>query len=309
MRHFPVYVEFLVSISVVVTAISNYLIVNKLWKRRSKKEVAESISIAAALLGMGTGLPFFVQFAFIDQSPAPAVKTGIGLLTGLVFLAIGSGLWVRENRGRGLLPLLLGALNLERKESTYLLKELGRPTGAAEILAVLRRLAAVDRHVDETEMAMIEDFSERWGVEPSDLTTGTEEGGGDLMGLRDAVADYLAVRPPPEQAGELLDLLQVFVKADAKVTREEDMALEELSGLITAYVRDGDEPRQMHEVLIVPQSDPQFEAVRSLVPGTEVKTVRGGRVFSVGRFFSSRYAEAVCQKYIDLGLFTARVEG
>ncbi|NIP60312.1 MAG: hypothetical protein GWM92_18265, partial [Gemmatimonadetes bacterium] len=52
-----------------------------------------------------------------------------------------------------------------------------------------------------------------------------------------------------------------------------------------------EEEQEMHEVLIVPQSDRQFDAVRSLFPGTDVKTTRGGEVFSVGRFFSPRYAE------------------
>lgn len=308
MRHFIVYVEFLVTISVLVTAVSNYLIVNKLWKRRQKKEVAESISIAAALLGMATGLPFFIQFTFVDQSPAPAVKTAISLATGVFFVAIGSGLWVQENRGESLLTLFLRALKLERKESTYLLKELGRPKGADQIVEVLRHLATIDKHVDEKEMELIREFADRWDVPVPELEAGeVEEGGGDLVGLRSGVVSYLAVEPPAEQAAHLLDVLQLFVKADAQVTREEEMALEELSALVTGYVSE-EEAQEMHEVLIVPQSDRQFEAVRSLFPGTEVKTIRGGEVFSVGRFFSPRYAEAVCQKYIDLGLFTTRVE-
>jgi len=309
MRHFLVYVEFLVTISVLVTAVSNYLIVNKLWKRRRKKEVAESISIAAALLGMATGFPFFIQFTFIDQSPAPAVKTAISLATGVVFVAIGSGIWVQENRGKGLFNLFLRALNLERKESTYLLKEIARPKGADQIVEILRLLATIDKHVDEKEMELIQEFADRWDVAVPDLAAGeVEEGGGDLVRLRSGVVEYLAVEPPAEQAGHLLDVLQLFVKADAKVTREEEMALEELSALITGYVSEDEEAQEMHEVLIVPQSDRQFQAVRSLFPGTEVKAIRGGEVFSVGRFFSPRYAEAVCQKYIDLGLFTTRVE-
>ena len=36
-------------------------------------------------------------------------------------------------------------------------------------------------------------------------------------------------------------------------------------------------------------------------------TLRGGSVFPVGRFFSASYAEVVCQKYIELGLFTIHV--
>ncbi|MSQ99155.1 MAG: hypothetical protein EXR85_07685 [Xanthomonadales bacterium] len=39
--------EVLVELSVLIAAISNYLIINKLWSRRTRKDVAESISISA----------------------------------------------------------------------------------------------------------------------------------------------------------------------------------------------------------------------------------------------------------------------
>ena len=64
----------------------------------------------------------------------------------------------------------------------------------------------------------------------------------------------------------------------------------------------------LDKVVIVPQSHEQTDAVRSLLPGVESKSARGGTVFSAGRYFSLRYAEAVCDKYIALGLFTATVE-
>ena len=54
--------EFLVEVSVVIAAISSYLIINKLWSRRARRDVAESISISAALLGLAptAGRPGFV---------------------------------------------------------------------------------------------------------------------------------------------------------------------------------------------------------------------------------------------------------
>ena len=63
----------------------------------------------------------------------------------------------------------------------------------------------------------------------------------------------------------------------------------------------------VHEVLIVPQSEAQFDAVRSLLPGREEKVLRGGKVFSAGTYLSPRYAELVCEKYIALGLFATQV--
>jgi hypothetical protein len=121
------------------------------------------------------------------------------------------------------------------------------------------------------------------------------------------MVDYLALDPPREQVTQLVDLLQLFAESDDRVAWEEELALDELSGLARAHLnQDGPAP-VLHEVLIVPQSTEQFDAVRSLLPGRAEKLLRGGKVFSVGRFFSPRYAEVVCEKYIALGLFTALV--
>ena len=84
--------------------------------------------------------------------------------------------------------------------------------------------------------------------------------------------------------------------------------LAELTGLITQYVSGSDGDPKMYEVVIVPQSEEQTEAVRALLLGVAAKSAPGGTVFSAGRFFSQRYAEAVCDKYIALGLFTAAVD-
>ena len=40
------------------------------------------------------------------------------------------------------------------------------------------------------------------------------------------------------------------------------------------------------------------------LPELEMVKDRGGRVFKVGKYFSEDYAEAVCEKYISLGLYS-----
>ena len=308
MEGFARFVEFLVAIGIVIAAVSNYLIINKLWKRKHLKDVAESVSISAALLGLATAIPLFLQFVLIDRSTLPAVKTVIGIITGIVFVLIGTGLWVRENRGLGFGRLFRRALKLERRESGDLLKAMIRPRGADKILRILERMASIDREVHEREIALINEFADQWKIRAPDLTAGRVDRGedGDLLQVRQAVIDYLDLTPPQEQALQLMDVLNLFVQADSRVSPEEETVLEEVKGLIGQYVdRDGEQPS--HEVVIVPQSDEQIDAVRSLIPGTELEQRRGGKVFTVGRFFSEEYAEAVSQKYISLGLFTTHV--
>jgi hypothetical protein len=99
----------------------------------------------------------------------------------------------------------------------------------------------------------------------------------------------------------------LFAEADEDVSRVEQLVLDEVAGLIESYVEEDVLDRQSWEIIIVPQSPAQFDAVESLLPGAQPSQLRGGRVFSLGRFFSNDYAEAVSQKYIALGLFTTIV--
>ncbi len=213
--------EVLVGLSVVIAAVSNYLIINKLWSRRMKKDVAESISISAALLGLATGLPFLIQFVLVDQNWAAAGKAGIGLLTGIVFVTVGTGLWVTEFKGQGFFHLFARALNLERKESADLLRALVQPAGAQQLIRVFEAMARVDKHVDAREIEMIQDFARRWHVDPPNLVEGSVEDAGDVVALRKCVEDYLKVSPPADQVTELLDVLNIFVRADDRVSEEE----------------------------------------------------------------------------------------
>ncbi|MCG8469044.1 MAG: TerB family tellurite resistance protein [Gemmatimonadetes bacterium] len=301
-------VGWLLTISVFVSILTNYLIINKLWKRKHLKDVAESVSISAALLGIATALPLLAHFVIIGETQL-VVKNSFGILTGVIFILIGAGLWVRSNRGVPIGRLMRRALRLERQESSYLIKSMTRPKGAERILDVLELMARLDRQVHESEIRLLADFADRWHIDRPRLEPGEVKGDGVELEVRDAVRDYLELSPPHEQAAQLMDVLNLFVKADAEVSEEERVVLEEINGLIEHYVSEDTLERRTYEVLIVPQSSNQFEAAETLLPGCEIKERRGGKVISVGTFYSHDYAEAVCQKYIALGLFTAQVSG
>lgn len=179
--------------------------------------------------------------------------------------------------------------------------------GATELLAIFEAIAAVDEHIDAREIALIEEFATCWNLPAPNLTQGVTEASGDILTLRKCVSNYLQISPPAEQATELLDVLHHFVHADETVSKEEEMLLEEITAMIMGYVtQSGDQGE--HEVVIVPQTDEQRAAVLSILPGVEASSMRGGIVYSVGRFYSARYADMVCDQYVALGIFTTRVE-
>jgi len=302
---FEKFIGILVSSALLFSVIKGYLTVNKIWKRRKNEEVANSISIVAAMLGFAVGFPFLLNSLIITQDYFSAAKSVIALFLATVFTLIGTGYFVDKNRGVGFFTLLGRALKLEGSESGDLISDMIRPKGAKKIIDILHKLAAIDDDIAQEEIDLINQFSEKWNIDIPDLKPGKPEEVTNLVELKALVQTYLDEGPDTEVAEGLVDLINLMAEADDEVTEEEAMAVAEFTGMISHYVsseKGGD--MIMYEVNIVPQGDQQMDAVRELLPELEMVEDRGGRVFKVGKYFSEDYAEAVCEKYISLGLYS-----
>ena len=302
---FEKFIGILVSSALLFSVIKGYLTVNKIWKRRKNEEVANSISIVAAMLGFAVGFPFLLNSLIITQDYFSAAKSVIALFLATVFTLIGTGYFVDKNRGVGFFTLLGRALKLEGSESGDLISDMIRPKGAKKIIDILHKLAAIDDDIAQEEIDLINQFSEKWNIDIPDLKPGKPEEVTNLVELKALVQTYLDEGPDTEVAEGLVDLINLMAEADDEVTDEEAMAVAEFTGMISHYVsseKGGD--MLMYEVNIVPQGDQQMDAVRELLPELEMVEDRGGRVFKVGKYFSEDYAEAVCEKYISLGLYS-----
>jgi len=303
MQVFLFVIEFLVTAAVVITAIRMYLTVNKLWKRKHEKAVSESISIFAYLLAILVHLPFMFKFIFIDHSIMPAINDALNISGYSIVILIGVGLWVKENRTTGFFKLFLKALHLERKESGDLLKAIVQPSGAKQILNILQKVACLDNEIADEEIKLVNDFAKQWRLSIPSAEEWNLSKETNLLDIRDSVTEYLRLSPPPKQAAELIDLVKLMIIADNKLTNEENLFLSEVTGMIKNYI-EKDGSAIMYHVLIVPQNEKQFDAVKTIFPNSEFEERRGGKVFVRGQFFSKEYADAICQKYIALGMFS-----
>ena len=175
-----------------------------------------------------------------------------------------------------------------------------------KIIDILHKLAAIDDDIAQEEIDLINQFSDKWNIDIPDLKPGKPDEVTNLVELKGLVQSYLDEGPDTDVAEGLVDLINLMAEADDEVTEEEAMAVAEFTGMIAHYVSSekGGE-LLMFEVNIVPQGDQQMEAVRELLPELEMVKDRGGRVFKVGKYFSEDYAEAVCEKYISLGLYSS----
>ena len=179
--------------------------------------------------------------------------------------------------------------------------------GATELLAILQAVASADANLDAREIALIQAFAKQWGLDVPQLQEGGLTSFQDFADLREIVQRYLVIKPPRQQATELLDVLHHMIHADGTVSSEEEIVLEEITAMLAAYASlRSDDAR--YEVVIVPQAEEQKTLIASLLPGALPVAKSGGVVYPAGRFNSARFADLVAKKYIDQGLFTARLD-
>jgi hypothetical protein len=303
MNLFLTIIGYLAAGAVFITAVRMYLTVNKLWKRKHEKPVAESISIMAYTLALMVHGPFMCKFIFINADPFAATNESLQIIAYIVVIAIGTGLWVKENKNISFFKLLMKALHMERKESGDLIKSLLQPSGAKQIMNILQKVAYIDNQLADEEVTLINNFAEQWKLDLPDLSDWATAKNTNLLDIRESVTEYLNISPPPEQAAELIDVISLIIKSDKIVTEEEELFLGEFKGMIDDYIQQNKDITLYH-VLIVPQNEQQFDAVKTLFPDSTFEDRRGGRVFVRGQFYSKNYADAICQKYISLGMFS-----
>ena len=295
----------LVTSALLFSVFQFYLKLNKVWKRRKISEVANSISIVASLLGFATLVPFLLNSILITADYPSSVKYILGLILAIAFSLISMGYFVDENKGVGFFTLLGRALKTEGQESGDLISDMLRPKGATKIIDILVKLAAIDDDIAKEEIDLINQFASKWDIKIPELKPGKPDQVTNLVELKSLVQSYLDEGPDIEVTEGLVDLINMMAEADDEVTKEEEMAVAEFTGMIAHYV--GSEKggkMNMYEVNIVPQDDKQINAVKEILPELDVVIDRGGKVFKVGRYFSEDYAEAVCEKYITLGLYS-----
>jgi hypothetical protein len=307
MKLFEQLINLLVVSAIVLTVVKTYLTANKVWSRKHERVVSESVSVSAQLIGIFTSLPFLIKYTFIDQDFMSFANMSIKLGLTLFFLAIGIGIWVRVEGSESLWTKIKRSLKLEKEESMDLINALIHPAGASIILDVLRRLAMIDRNLDQREVDFIQRFADNWKVKidfSKEFETNAEKPSEELhVELRDKINRYLSISPDKQQATQFLDIINALVGVDEKVAEAEQFILDEIRGMIEAYVHDG-EASTVYNVIVVPQDREERAAVRTLLPDVTPRAEWGGNVYYAGMFYSRPFAEMISEKYQKLNLFS-----
>ena len=291
-------------IAAILSFMQIYFIINKLWKRKHERVVAESISISAMFISIFINGFFAVKN--IDGGNYPQLSANImWVVASVISTIIGVGLYVSMNRETGFFKLLLRALNMERKEAGDLAKVFFKPSGAAKIIEILGRVAMVDNDLDEKEREFIQGFADTWGItmDWKGIQKYADESEMRFQELRRAMNSYLSTSPPKEQASQLMDVISLLVNVDGVLTDEEDLMLSELTGLIMKYLGKGNDV-DVFMVAVVPQSAEQETAVEGLLKDLKREHIAGGWAYTSEAYYSERYAGIISAQYRALNIFS-----
>lgn len=305
MEFFESYIGIVAYASLGFTVVAAYLKLNKIWKRKHNVEVADSVSVVGNVIFIVPLSFFALNYAFMAHWQG-VIDSVIWIISGIIYILIGSRLWVRSHRHKSFLTRLKEVLKLERSEVGDLANSFFRPSGGEIILEILVRFAYIDRELSLPEQEFIQSFADTWRMkfdwnEHSKLAA--DEQPVSFVKTHDEVERYLRTSPPVKQVAQLIDVLHMLVKIDNSVSAQEELILQEVDGLLHSYVNDSDEQARF-AVVIAPQNDAQDSAIAALLPDIEKTEVAGGSAYMVGQFFSQGYADVICKQYRALGFFT-----
>ena len=285
-----------------------YLTLNKLWTRKHETQVVESISPMSKLVGL-IPLTVFAIDGGLKREWEVMIFNGLWILALVVQLLIGIGLWEVGRRRISLWVMLRRALSQERSELGGLLKALVQPTGARQIIDILGQLATIDGHLDQAERELIQTFANHWQISLDwQAICGHLQANASLRlrSLSQAVTSYLELNPPKDQTRQLADLVVLIIRADGKVSVEEEITLAETTNQLNGYANGSS--AAYHYVNIVTRSDEQAGALMGLLDHVVERQVAGGTTYLAGPYFSDLYAERVAKQYRALGFFAIMLD-
>jgi hypothetical protein len=308
MEFFKSFIGIMAYASLGFTVAAAYLKINKIWKRKHNAEVADSVSIIGNVIHVIPLSFFALNYIFIAHWQG-LIDSVIWIASGIVYILIGSRLWVQSHRHKTFWTRLQEVLKLERSEVGDLAKSFFRPSGAEIILNILAHFAYIDRKLTVREKEFIQSFVDTWHMkfdwdEHSRLEVDDQPV--IFVKTREKVEQYLDTSPPVKQVAQLIDVLHVLAKIDESVSAQEELILEEVDGLLLSYVNASDAQARF-AVVIAPQNDDQDTAIAALLPDVEKSEVAGGSGYMIGSYYSQDYADMICNQYRALGFLTIEI--
>ncbi len=310
MEIFKVIIKYIAFGAVGITLFEAYLSVNKLWKRKHEKVVAESISISAVFIGLFSGLFYSVDL-LLNRAWPSLVDQIVWLLFAAFQLFVAIGFFVVGGRNTNIFKLIIKAFKQDKKEVGDLAKAFLRPSGAKYIIEILTYLATIDEQLDKVEKEYIEKFAKDWKItiDWNKVIAQLDRAKiSNLSDMRKLMNKYLDTYPPKEQVSQLMTVMYELAKLDDDFSENEQLILDELDGLKRNYFNEGEEASFFY-ISLVPQDEAEEVSIIELYPKLEKRKQPSGHlIFLDGPYYSSKYAITMSEKYRNIKLYCAVIE-
>jgi uncharacterized tellurite resistance protein B-like protein len=250
-------------------------------------------------------IPAFIfgLYYFVHGQTVGVIDNIVWVIVALIYILIGSGLWVHGQRGESFVRLVWRSVHSEGGELGNLAKAILNPGSSRPLVELLQRLAEVDGEVSDKEVELVRDVAAHMNVKVNIVAREvTDSRTKRLLDIRDAMQQYLVTSPPQKIVEKLEYLMHRLNIADGHEHEDEKHAFDELRGSIRNYLDGGDETPSFR-VLIAPQSESQITRIASLLSDAPLHRESGGRGVTAGEFHTREYADTVCSEYRDLGFF------
>lgn len=293
-------------VSVVLTVVIIYLSINKVWIRKHEQEVADSVSVFATLLALFQSI-IGLLVALLNFSFDDSLLGVIWVIVGIAYLFIALGLWV--NNGLTFRHKVMRALKMERTESSAMLKNLIQNVSIEKVYRIICTLALADRELQKEEVKLLKEFANNYNVDYENIINSIskdieKESSTDIINnLKNDIQSYINTSPPKHVVVWLHDLIEKIVKADGRVSEEESIISEEISGAITTYLSDGKIKAPKYYLILLPQDKSDEESIlrvnHNLVKSEE--SIFGSKMaYIIDSFYSQKFAEIIREDYVRL---------
>ncbi|MDT8447754.1 MAG: hypothetical protein RRB13_12765 [bacterium] len=298
--------KFLAFSALIFTFVEAYLSLNKIWKRKHEKVVAESISISAVFIGLFSGTVYSLDLALSGAWPS-LVDQLVWVVFGVFQLFVAIGFWVAGERQKGIWKMIKSTFVQDRNEAADLVKLFIRPSGANQVLEILTQMAIIDQDLDDKEKECLDMFARDWNLKINWQDVENRLKGAKVSNysqMHDSMEKYLLTFPPKDQVEQLIEVMNRLARLDEDFSESEQLILAELEGLKDAYVGGGADIKKLY-IALVPQNKTQEEAMVNLFPNLERHELQNGSfAYWDGPFYSDKYAKTIAAKYEALSVFT-----
>ncbi len=263
-------------ITLALITIESYLRANKVWKRKHKKDVAESISLIAQGVGLIT-LSFFIVSSYLEHSFNGLVSSAIWLSMTAFMILVGSGFWVTDIRANNFWKKIKLYLMKETSELGNLANSFTNPNEREHIREIILKIALLDQKITKVEKEILDEVLHSWddSINYAELEEFSKSHNSykihDILSeLNQSISHYLSNAPAADQVSKLADLIQLIIHNNKEQSDEHKLLVVEVLEQLNAYISNTAHLEQ-YCVIVIPDNLKDLATIQQSYPDLQLQ--------------------------------------